>query len=151
MALKMEFLSNLNKGKEPTEMERVEANIAQVEAEVQQRYYQLGQMYYEEHKADGDTGDQYSGIVGAIAKLELNRIGFQKNKLRLQGQMMCENCGGIIPYGSIFCNICGQKADEKQEGGADVMNTAPGKKCTVCGAVMDEDSMFCTSCGSKAE
>ena len=61
MALKMEFLSNLNKGKEPTEMERVEANIAQVEAEVQQRYYQLGQMYYEEHKADGDTGDKYSG------------------------------------------------------------------------------------------
>ncbi len=151
MAIKMEFLNNLNKGKEPTEMERMDANIAQVEAEIQQRYYQIGQMYYEEHKADEDKGDKYSSIVESISKLELNRTGFQKNKLRLQGQMMCESCGAIIPYGSVFCNICGQRADEKQEGGAVVSNTSPGRRCAVCGAAMDADSMFCTSCGSKAE
>ena len=49
MALKMDFL---NTKKEPTEMERVTENIAQVEGEIQQKVYQLGQLYYEEHKAD---------------------------------------------------------------------------------------------------
>ena len=28
---------------------------------------------------------------------------------------MCANCGAVIPYGSIFCNICGKKASEKQK------------------------------------
>lgn len=153
MALKMDFL---NKTKEPTEMERVDANIAAVQAEIQQRFFQLGQMYYEEHKADENTGDKYWAIVDTITKLEHNRIGFQKNKLRLQGQMLCENCGATIPYGSIFCNVCGKKADEKQEGGAAApvpapVAEAPGKRCATCGAAMEEDSMFCTSCGAKAE
>ena len=146
----------LNKSKEPTEMERVDANIAQVQADIQQRFFQLGQMYYEEHKNDENTGDKYWTIVDTISKLEHNRMGFQKNKLRLQGQMLCENCGATIPYGSIFCNVCGKKADEKQEGGeaaaaAPVAMEAPGRKCAVCGAPMEEDSIFCTSCGSKAE
>ncbi len=152
MAIKMDFL---NKTKEPTEMERVDANIAQVQAEIQQRLLQLGQMYYEEHKNDENTGDKQWIIVDTISKLEHNRIGFQKNKLRLQGQMMCENCGAIIPYGSIFCNACGKKADEKQEGGeASVpggVEAPAGRRCAVCGAAMEEDSVFCTSCGAKAE
>lgn len=146
MALKMDFL---NTKKEPTEMERVTENIAQVETEIQQKVYQLGQMYFEEHKEDEDTGSRYYSLVDAISKLELNRMGFYKNKLRLQGQMMCENCGSVIPYGSVFCSSCGKKADEKQEGGA--FEAAAGRRCAVCGAALETDSLFCASCGTKVE
>ncbi len=148
MALKMDFL---NTKKEPTEMERVTENIAQVEGEIQQKVYQLGQLYYEEHKADEAADSQYYRLVDAISKLELNRMGFYKNKLRLQGQMMCENCGAVIPYGSVFCSACGKRADEKQEGGAVPDGMTPGKSCTACGAALEEDSLFCASCGTKVE
>ena len=147
MALKMDFL---NIKKEPTEMERVTENIVQVEGEIQQKIYQLGQLYYEEHKADETEDSQYYRLVNAISKLELNRMGFYKNKLRLQGQMMCENCGAVIPDGSVFCSSCGKRADEKQEGGAD-SNGTPGKRCRACGAALEADSLFCASCGTKVE
>lgn len=146
MALKMDFL---NTKREPTEMERVTENIAQVEGEIRQKVYQLGQLYYEEHKDNEDTGSKYYSLVDAISKLEFNRMGFYKNKLRLQGQMMCENCGAVIPYGSVFCGTCGKKADEKQVGSGAEMPA--GKRCAACGAPLEADSLFCASCGAKVE
>ena len=82
MAQKIGFLKKAN---EPTELERTEQNIAQVEGEIQQRVYQLGQLFYEENKANENVDSKYYSLVDTIAKLELNRMGFYKNKLRLQG------------------------------------------------------------------
>ena len=111
--------------------------------------YQLGQLFYEENKANENVDSKYYSLVDTIAKLELNRIGFYKNKLRLQGQMMCENCGTVIPYGSIFCNSCGKRADEREAGNSSAA-VGSGRKCAKCGAPMEEDSLFCVSCGAKA-
>lgn len=140
----------LKKGSEPTELERTEQNIAQVEGEMQQKIYQLGQAFYEENKGAENIDSKYYNLVDTISKLELNRMGFYKNKLRLQGQMICENCGAVIPYGSIFCSSCGKKADEKEEGGTPTA-AASGKKCAKCGAPVEEDSLFCFSCGAKLQ
>ena len=120
----------LNSTKEPTEMERVMENIAQVEKEIQQRIFQLGQMYYENN---------------------LNRQGYYKNKLRLEGQMMCENCGSVIPFGSMYCNVCGKKADEKQADSGEAVGQTFSRKCKKCGAELGTDSLFCMSCGTKIE
>lgn len=138
--------------KEVTEMDRVMESIAQSEAEMQQRIFQLGQMYYDENKDKGkeDIEEKYYTLIDLIRKLELNRKGFYKNKLRLEGKMQCENCGSVIPYGSVYCSICGKKADEKQEGDPVNMSVSVGK-CKVCGADLEEDSLFCTSCGAKVE
>ena len=146
MAQKIGFLKKAN---EPTEWARTEQNIAQVEGEIQQRVYQLGQLFYEENKANENVDSKYYSLVDTIAKLELNRMGFYKNKLRLQGQMMCENCGTVIPYGSIFCSSCGKRADEREAGNSPV-TVGNGRKCAKCGAPMEEDSLFCVSCGAKA-
>lgn len=142
--------------KEPTEMERVMENITRVETEIQQKIFQLGQMYYEDNKDGGNTESKYFAIVDLINKLDLNRKGFYKNKLRLEGQMMCENCGSVIPYGSMYCNVCGKKADEKQENVNPSANVAADAntealKCKQCGAVLEPDSLFCVSCGAKVE
>lgn len=136
--------------KEPTEMDRVMENIAQVESEIQQKIFQLGQMYYEENKNNCEMEEKYFAIVDLINKLDFNRKGFYKNKLRLEGQMMCENCGSVIPYGSMYCSICGQKADEKQENAGTVVNVE-AVKCKQCGMVLEEGSRFCVSCGAKVE
>ncbi len=146
--------------KEPTEMDRVMENIRQVESDIQQKIFQLGQAYYNDHKAN-DCGDEtYFPLIDQINKLDQNRNGFYKNKLRLDGNMMCVNCGALIPYGSTFCNVCGKRADLVQDGGPAVGNDASAaepfsgareRTCTGCGAVLEPDSMFCTSCGQKVE
>lgn len=139
--------------KEATEMDRVMENIAQSEAEIQQRIFQLGQLYYEDHKGKekGDIEEKYFTLIDLINKLDLNRKGFFKNKLRLEGQMLCENCGSVISYGSVYCNVCGKKADERQEDEAAASMDDSGKRCSACGASLEEDSLFCTSCGAKVE
>lgn len=140
----------LNTKKAPTEMDRVMENIAQVEAELQQRILQLGQMYYEDNKNNRGIEEKYFAQVDLINKLSMNRKGFYKNKLRLEGQMMCDNCGAIIPYGSVFCNVCGGKMDEKQGNVMPIPAINPNEiRCKNCGAVLEDDSVFCTACGTK--
>lgn len=134
--------------KEPTEMERVMENIARVEEEIQQRIYQIGQMYYDENKENSQIEEKYHAMVDLINKLDMNRKGFYKQKLRLEGQMMCENCGSIIPYGSMYCNNCGQRADEKQEGASAPVNPS-AVLCPSCGKELEAGSLFCVYCGTK--
>lgn len=136
--------------KEPTEMDKVMENIAQVEGEIQQKIFQLGQLYYASHKDNFEGNPQYDTLVDLINKLDQNRKGYYKNKLRLEGYMMCENCGATIPYGSMYCNVCGKKADEKQ-GDTEPAVNANAPKCAKCGALLEEGSAFCTACGAKVE
>ena len=134
--------------KELTEMDRVMENIAQVEGELQQKIFQLGHLYYENNKDKIDPQSEYFVLMDMINKLEQNRKGFYKNKLRLEGSMLCESCGAVIPYGSMYCNVCGKRADEKQED--DAAGTSQSK-CKKCGAVLSDGSLFCTACGTKVE
>lgn len=141
----MKILDNiLNTSKGSTEMDMVMQNIARTEQEMQQRIYSLGQRFFEDHKNDDDPSDRYYGMIDQINKLDQNRKGFQKHKLRLEGKMICENCGAVIPYGSIYCSSCGKKADEKQV-------DANAIKCSKCGAEVEAGSQFCTSCGEKVQ
>ena len=73
MAIKLGFLGG---GKEPTEMDLVMENIARVDEEIQQKIFQLGQSYYEEHKAEEDPEDKYYDLINAITKLDYNMKSF---------------------------------------------------------------------------
>lgn len=137
-----------NHFKEPTEMDRVMEYISQVEGEIQQKIFQLGQVYYENNKGNVNMEDQYYEMVTQINKLSENRKGYYKNKLRLEGKMMCENCGETIPYGSQFCNYCGKKADEKQDDSVQ-KSSSNQKICGQCGAKLREAAMFCSECGNN--
>lgn len=107
----------------------------------------MGLEYYEDHIEDMDR--KYRNMLDFIYKLDLNKEGFYKNKLRLKGQMKCENCGALIPYGSMFCSVCGKRADEKQEKTSDDVSPSPVIKCAKCGAILDENALFCMVCGEK--
>ena len=137
--------------KEVSEMDRVMESISQTESELRQKLFQLGQMYYENNKDKTEVEAPYSQMVDQITKLDQNRKAFYKNKLRLEGLMICENCGKTIPYGSVYCSACGQKADEKQESSETAEKADVGSKCKKCGHPMKPDSQFCASCGSPVE
>lgn len=131
-------------------MDMIMSNISDVEEQIYQKIFRLGQLYYEQHKDNAAGDPAYGEIVDIINKLSRNRIGFYKNKLRLEGQMMCENCGAIIPYGSVFCGHCGKRADEKEEGAA-VSFLPNTNRCAKCGAELESGSLFCTVCGAKVQ
>lgn len=140
----------LKRKQQSPEMRQIIENIARVEEEIQEKIFQLGQMYYQKNKDNRELEPDFYEQLDIITKLDENRKSFYMNKLRLEGKMMCANCGTVIPYGSIFCNICGKRADEKQEGEGD--SEADGiRKCTSCGAKLDEDSLFCEKCGNRIE
>lgn len=100
---------------ELSEIERVVENMVQIEAQIQSKFTQLGQCYYMEHQNQDDLEEQYQRTIEEIRKLDENRRGFYAHKLRLEGNMMCVNCGEIIPYGSVYCSKCGKRADRKEE------------------------------------
>lgn len=133
------------------EMKKVLADIAQTEQNIQQRIFQLGQMCYEKIKANPNSDPELFAVADIINKLDQNRKSFYENKLRIEGKMMCANCGAEIPYGSVFCSVCGKKANTKEnsETVAAEQAAANEKKCVKCGAILEEGSQFCTSCGTS--
>lgn len=132
--------------KELTEKERVMQNINQVECEIQEKIFQLGKMYYEEYKYENNIPNNYANVIDSIIKLEENRKGFYRNKLHLEGLMMCENCGSSIAFGSTYCNVCGKRADVKET--IDTM-TNKARVCKNCGNALEDTAMFCENCGQK--
>lgn len=134
--------------KEVSDMDRVVKSISQAEADLRQKIFQLGQTYYENNKDKKELEDPYAGLVDQITKLDQNRKGFYKHKLRLEGLMICENCGKTIAYGSVYCSECGKRADEKQEG---TDSAEAGLKCKKCGSPLKPESLFCASCGARVE
>ena len=94
-----------------SEVQRVQMNIAQCESGMQQKFLQIGQMFYAENKNNKAIDTKYAEIVDQITKLDENRKGFFNHKLRLEGNMQCMSCGQIIPFGSVYCAFCGKRAD----------------------------------------
>lgn len=100
---------------EQGEIKRVTANMAQTEMQIQQKFTQIGQLFYMNNVNKEGVEQQYADLIEEIRKLDENRKGFYEHKLRLEGNMMCVNCGEIIPYGSVYCSQCGKRADRKEE------------------------------------
>ena len=137
--------------REPGEMDIIMNHIARIEDEIRQKYFQLGAIYYEDNKEKSreNIGEKYFEIVDALKKLNENQKNFYKNKLRLEGQMQCENCGKIIAYGSAFCTMCGEKIDDNPGNMMKKTLETVDPKCPKCGMVIEAGSVFCTFCGER--
>ena len=58
------------------EMRQVIENIASVEEEIQEKIFQLGQMYYEENKDNEEIEPDFYAQIDLITKLDENRKSF---------------------------------------------------------------------------
>ncbi len=63
-------------------------------------------------------------------------------------QMICNDCGKMLPEDSKFCQYCGSKNVSEYIEPKPVYYV-PTKICKICGKQLPEDSEFCQYCGSK--
>lgn len=80
--------------------------------------------------------------MNIIGWLEAQKQGLYKEKLKLQGFMLCDHCNSIITYGSTFCNYCGQKLKTEEI-------FEKKKICPFCSTQVEEDAKFCVACGNQ--
>ncbi len=140
---------NNNTHTPPTEMDHLKENLANAEREIQQKIAQLGQLFYQDHKDDPSVEPAYLALIDQIKKTEENKKNFYQNMLRLEGKMMCLDCGAIIPYGSIYCNFCGKRLSAPVEAPKMPVAEAGVKICSNCGQTLENGESFCTNCGQK--
>ena len=93
----------------PAELKKVDDCIAQVEAQKKDSIFRLGESFYNANKDNKELGEVFLSQVELLNKLEYNRRVWLNRKMKMQGMRVCENCGNILPYDSVFCNKCGNK------------------------------------------
>ncbi len=133
--------------KVPAELQRAMNALNQVEEELRQQIFRLGQICYGQMKDSDSVPEPYVEAVGMMRQLEAKRKDAFKNKLRLEGKVMCENCGAELPVGSVFCSLCGKRLEEQ----AQPAPAAPRNVCPNCGQAVSGDSKFCVNCGQKLQ
>ena len=98
-----------------TDAKRIDTSIMQVDTQKKNMIYQLGESYYKANKDNADVEESYKAVIDNINKLEFNRKVWINRKMKLQGMRICEGCGNILPYESVFCNRCGIKLEAVAE------------------------------------
>lgn len=101
--------------KNEKQIKKIDKSLEQIESQIHENILEIGQLFYETNKEKGGYDSIYQKGMDAIRQLEADRIKLYGERLKLQGLMQCEQCGSIIPYGSAFCNSCGQKQENGTE------------------------------------
>ncbi len=99
----------------PSDAKRIDGSILQVDTQKKNMIYQLGEAYYKANKDNVDVDADYKLTIDNINKLEFNRKVWINRKMKLQGMRICEGCGNVLPYESVFCNRCGIKLEAVAE------------------------------------
>lgn len=128
--------------KNKNEIKKIEKNIGQIETEIRENLYKIGCIFYDVNKATCDEDSVYKEQLNIIGRLEAQKQGLYKEKLKLQGLMLCDHCNSIITYGSTFCNHCGQKLETDE-----ILEKK--KICPFCSTQIEEDAKFCVVCGNQ--
>lgn len=134
-------VKTFQKGKELSDAARLNAQISEEQAKINNLYYQIGKLYVTVHRADNE--EMFRGMIASIDEAENNIQQWKATVEELRGVQRCEKCGAEVPRGVAFCSICGnpmaaQQASAVPEGFVQCMN---------CGAQVRKDMRFCTTCG----
>ncbi len=128
------------KGKEFSDAARLNAQISEEQAKINNLYYQIGKLYVTVHRADNE--EMFRGMIASIDEAENNIQQWKATVEELRGVQRCEKCGAEVPRGAAFCSVCGNpmaaQASAVPEGFVQCMN---------CGAQVRKDMLFCTTCG----
>lgn len=128
------------KTKEFADTSRLNSMISEQEKIVVNQYYQIGKLYYSEHRNDYE--EIYAGMINIITEAE-ERIQNYKTQIQdIKGVRRCENCGAEVPLGDAFCSSCGSPMPQNHTEQVDTV------RCTNCGAYVKKNMRFCTSCGT---
>lgn len=120
-----------------TEINRLQKQMDSQTAFLRDLYAQLGEAYANAH-AD-DTDGEYASL---LADIRAGRQTFEQMKAEitaLRGQILCPECGAVLPADAKFCINCGAKIPERVD---------TTLRCNSCGSPLLADAKFCTVCGT---
>ncbi len=113
--------------------------LGDLEKQLSKLYAELGKKYYEQIKDAPAQEDQ--GTVTQIKDL-LAQVEIEKAEARrLNGMLLCPNCGSDVPAGTVYCSKCGAVVPQP--------GVVSSVKCPGCGASLPAGTQFCTSCGTN--
>ena len=131
----MENTKNLN------EIEKVYLEITNKENAINEKLFEIGQMYFYQLSNQQSVPDEYADSVNAIKDIQQEIEALRIQVKKLKGIIVCEQCGADVPDGSVFCIVCGARISE-----------AVKVICPHCGAEMDdEEAVFCSECGKRID
>ncbi|EET58687.1 hypothetical protein BRYFOR_09415 [Marvinbryantia formatexigens DSM 14469] len=152
----MSFLERFNKAKTEISQKviresrgtgeslRLKSAISANEQKIRQLYIKMGEIYYNERKAEPD--DFIKPLVEEISVLMAENEEHRKRLSVLKGNVICPNCGFGNRQGLKFCGECGAKLPEQE---TEKVPAGDGLICPKCGAEMEEGMRFCVYCGTE--
>lgn len=119
------------------EIKEIEQKIAHKLQQIDEKYLQLGKLYYVNNE---QNLDEMTHLCQEIDTINEHIAQYEKELLVLKGIVICPTCDYENPDSATFCLKCGTKL---------IKTIDDGKHCTNCGADLMEGQLYCTRCGTK--
>lgn len=119
---------------------RLSSDLKSAQAELEQRYAELGRAYYE------SLGSPDAEIPGALidrVRASLSRI--DELTVQRDRRVRCPSCGFVLPPEARFCSNCGKRMPEDAPIPAEADSDA--EYCPECGAMRRDGDAYCAVCG----
>lgn len=118
-------------------------------------YLKIGKAYYGKNRNVIITDEEIKELFAQVEQVKAEKISLEIKYLAQQGKKKCLACEQIVTLESRFCNMCGEKFDEKsmsvpEEAEAETEEPEQ-RKCSSCGEELEPDAVFCQNCGTKNE
>lgn len=123
---------------QPPYLSNLDQSIDEAWERLSALFFELGKIYYEQHKEDHQTEyeDQLSAIRNAHAEID----HYQELADEVSARKRCSACGAELMEGAVFCSICGARVAPSSPEGQ--------KVCPQCHAAVDPEDAFCSLCGA---
>ncbi len=144
-----------NKGKDVTkkvkdiaEIGNLNGQISVQEEIIQNLYFEMGKMFYEDNKEKEDTPyqEKCQQIKEAYGEIDRLKTAIQN----LKGIQVCPKCGAELKGDAVFCSMCGEKVNVDPEVVVEEEEEEIGY-CSNCGNKLEKEAVFCTKCGTKVK
>ena len=134
--------------KKISDITQLNSSISEKEKRISALYLEIGQVYYEKHKADEMPPEEADKIA------EINAISAEISEARekikcLKGIVKCKNCGAEILADATFCNACGTRVEHTPS--VDETGEEGGCICPVCHEAVEAGNRFCRHCGARVD
>lgn len=129
----------MQKAQDLSETAKLNSMISDEERRVNAAYIQIGKLYVEIHREDGE--EAFSELLGEIRDAEKKISSCREQIQNMKRTLRCEKCGAEVPRDSAFCSVCGSQIVQEKE-------PTDTTRCEKCGAPVTDWMRFCTTCGN---
>lgn len=134
----------MQKAKDFSDITRLNGQISEEEAKINNAFLAIGRLYVEVHSSDAEP--QFATWISSIRESQGKIDTYRRQVQDIKGVQRCEKCGAEVAAGSAFCNSCGAPMPK-----VEVAAPQNGIACKNCGAIVQPGMKFCTSCGTPVD